>query len=110
MQYAATRTGLHARRVAPRKINLIQIQDFQLSLGAWCAGLTEKVLNMTKHIEITVTADVPENQEELGHEAIVNTKDHVQTLTDALRAMGLTNAVGTRRIGWKRGRKTELLA
>jgi hypothetical protein len=53
---------------------------------------------MSRHVEITVTADVPDGKEDLGHEAIVASKALAHELVETLHKLGLTDAKQERRI------------
>lgn len=54
---------------------------------------------MGKYIEVTIKADIPDDNEELGHDAIVQTRDPVGAIVDLLAKIGLQNVTPTRRIG-----------
>jgi hypothetical protein len=54
---------------------------------------------MGKYIEVTIRADIPGDNEELGHDAIVQTRDPANVIVDLLTTLGLQNATATRRIG-----------
>lgn len=49
-------------------------------------------------IVITITAEVPDDAHDLGHEAIFVTKEPVQALVTKLTELGLTNVQPTRRM------------
>lgn len=53
---------------------------------------------MNQIIEITITAEVPDGSHDLGHEAIVATKESAQSIADKLTALGLANIQQTRRM------------
>lgn len=57
---------------------------------------------MAKHLEISITAIVPDDQDELGHEAIVASKDGVNTVVDTLKNLGLTDVVYKRHLATRR--------
>jgi hypothetical protein len=63
-----------------------------------------------RHIEILVTAAVPEGQDELAHEAIVATKEGTNALVEALHKLGLTDATQTRRIYTRRVKHPAVVA
>lgn len=44
---------------------------------------------MAKHIEIHISASLPSDNDELGHEAVVAAKAPIQAVVDALAALGL---------------------
>jgi hypothetical protein len=44
---------------------------------------------MAKHLEISITASIPDDKDELGHEAIIASRDGVNAVIDALNALGL---------------------
>lgn len=48
---------------------------------------------------LETTADVPDDQPDLVHEAVVGTKAQAQAIVDALTTMGLANVKQQRRIG-----------
>lgn len=50
-----------------------------------------------KYIEITIVAPLPDDNHEIGHEAVVATKEAVLAVVEALDAMGIT-AKATRHI------------
>lgn len=54
---------------------------------------------MGKYIELTVRADIPDDNEELGHDAIVQTRDPVAAIVELQAKIGLETATSTRRIG-----------
>jgi hypothetical protein len=54
---------------------------------------------MGKYIEVTIKADIPDGMDELGHDAIVQTRDPVMTIVELLNTLGLQNVTSTRRIG-----------
>lgn len=60
---------------------------------------------MRQQVIIEITADVPEDHQDLGHEAVVATKAPAQAIIDALTALGLVNVRADRRIGRIRGPK-----
>jgi hypothetical protein len=53
---------------------------------------------MNQLIEITITAEVPDNAHDLGHEAIVAAKEPAAALVTKLTELGLTNIKQTRRM------------
>ncbi len=53
---------------------------------------------MNHHIEITITADIPEDKDDAGHEAIVATKDGTHSIVEQLEKLGLTNVHQHRRL------------
>jgi hypothetical protein len=65
---------------------------------------------MAKYIEITVRADIPDDNEELGHDAIVQTRDPVAAIVELLATIGLQNATSTRRIGSTKKKATPAAA
>jgi hypothetical protein len=65
---------------------------------------------MGKYIELTVRADIPDDNEELGHDAIVQTRDPVAAIVELLAKIGLQNATPTRRIGSTKAKKTPAAA
>lgn len=65
---------------------------------------------MGKYIELTVRADIPDDNEELGHDAIVQTRDPVAAIVVLLTAIGLQNVTPTRRIGSTKAKKTPAAA
>lgn len=56
-------------------------------------------------IVITITAEVPDDAHDLGHEAIFVTKEPVQALVTKLTELGLTNVQQTRRMTKRMGPK-----
>jgi len=52
---------------------------------------------MNQIIEITITAEVPDDKHDLLHEAIVATKEATQGIANKLAELGLTNVQHTRR-------------
>jgi hypothetical protein len=54
---------------------------------------------MAKYILIEIRADIPDDNEELGHDAIVQTRDPVNVIVELLTTLGLQNVTPTRRIG-----------
>jgi hypothetical protein len=65
---------------------------------------------MGKYIEITVRADIPDDNEELGHDAIVQTRDPVAAIVELLAKIGLETATSTRRIGSTKKKTTPAAA
>ncbi len=53
---------------------------------------------MKNTVEIVILADIPDDQPDLGHEAVLATKEAVQGIVQALHKMGLVTARPTRRI------------
>lgn len=52
-----------------------------------------------KHaVEIKITADVPDGNSDIAHEAIVQSRDPVNALIALLDKLGLTGATATRHI------------
>jgi hypothetical protein len=62
---------------------------------------------MSKHLEISITAVIPADNEELGHEAVVATKDTVAAVVTALVALGL-HAEQSRRLVTRRPTPTKI--
>lgn len=58
---------------------------------------------MKHHVEITICAEVPADHEDLGHEAIVATKEAAAAMVQALEKLGLKHVRQVRRI--KRGKE-----
>lgn len=54
---------------------------------------------MAQFIEIVLRADLPDGDEELGHDAMVQTREPAGAIVDLLTKIGLANATQTRRIG-----------
>jgi hypothetical protein len=54
---------------------------------------------MGKYIEITIRADLPDGADELGHDAIVQTRAPVGVIFDLLTTLGLQNVSRSSRIG-----------
>jgi hypothetical protein len=65
---------------------------------------------MGKYIELTIRADIPDDNEELGHDAIVQTRDPVAAIVEHLAKIGLETATSTRRIGSTKAKKTPAAA
>lgn len=61
---------------------------------------------MNQIIEITITAEVPDDKHDLVHEAIVATKAPAQAIADKLAELGLTNIQQTRRPIKRKARAT----
>lgn len=53
---------------------------------------------MNHHVEIWITAEIPEDHEDAGHEAIVATKEGTHALVKQLEDMGMKNVKQTRRL------------
>lgn len=60
---------------------------------------------MGKYIEVTIKADIPDDNEELGHDAIVQTRDPVMAIVELLINIGLQNVDQRRRIGSTKDRR-----
>lgn len=58
---------------------------------------------MKRAIEIKIVADIPDDADDAGHRAIVDTRDPVMAIVDLLAALGLQNAGQTRKIARKAG-------
>lgn len=58
---------------------------------------------MSTHIEILVTATVPNDNTELGHDAMVASREPAQAIVDALAKLGLADARQRRRLSAKKG-------
>jgi hypothetical protein len=54
-------------------------------------------------IEIHVSASIPSDNNELGHEAVVATKAPITAVVDALTALGLTDVVRKSRLAHRTG-------
>lgn len=57
---------------------------------------------MKRTFVIEITADIPDNDPELGHEAVVASKEAVQMIEQALAKLGLTNVKASRDISRRR--------
>lgn len=57
---------------------------------------------MKQVVEIVIRADVPEDNVELGHEGVVQTRPGVAAVVDTLTELGLLNVQATRRLAAKK--------
>lgn len=54
---------------------------------------------MGKYVEILIRADVPDGNDELAHDAIVQSREPVTSIVMVLEELGLSVTTQTRRIG-----------
>jgi hypothetical protein len=53
---------------------------------------------MSKHIEILISAPIPDDNEESGHDAMVQSREPAHAIVELLHKLGLKGATQTRRI------------
>jgi hypothetical protein len=58
-----------------------------------------------KYVEVSITATIPADNEEVGYEAVVKAKDHVNAIVDALDGLGLTDITRVLHIAKKHGKR-----
>jgi len=57
---------------------------------------------MAKQIEIHIIGSIPDGNDELGHEAVVATKDLAIKMVETLKELGVTDAKCVRRLVGRR--------
>lgn len=58
---------------------------------------------MTQKFELLITAEVPSGSGELGHEAVVESRDYADDVIDKLHSLGLVNGSAVRRLVARKG-------